>query len=182
MLTDKQLSVYDKLFDLTNDNMNKSCKEMIISKDAFMYTVNSPERVANIASMCQMPKRAFYQASFSLILHRFPDDGAIKKYEALLANKNISDETFKIQALRSILSSHECRIKHGIIKNNIYQLFSLPRINQRPLNSNELNATNISPIEKIGSIYPKFGKLYNLYRKLPEGIRKHFRHMLGGIG
>ena len=182
VMTEKQLNCYKKIYEVTRNNMIASNEKMKITEEAFLVSVESPEDNTDIAKINQMSVQPFLQAVFCLILHRFPDDNVLKHYEKYDTCHNPIDEKVKTNIIKSVVNSQEYSIKQRVIKNNVFQIeekIIAPSDN----NSKEvIKEEYISPVEKIICIYPKFKGLYNLYKKLPEKIRRVLRHLWGGIG
>lgn len=159
MITQKQKECYERLFEITKNNMTASGNSMEITKDGFMSYVSGDTVDTDIIQMSSFSRKAFFQATYALLLRRFPDEQAMINYSNDVEK---DDETYKRKLIESIKSCQEFNSKQGVIHNNIYSTKNV-----------------VTPGRVYFDDYPLLNKIYSKYRKLPQSFRRRIRRLFG---
>lgn len=159
------LKVYSDLYDLVESNMQNSDLDMFFSKDAYMKTIELNPKEVDILKLVELNNEGFIQAAYIGLLRRVPDEKAIQQWK--LKSNNCSKREFQRMVINSIMKSDEFLYKGVIVRNNIYS----ENILQQQI---ILNQADDSP-----NLY--MIKLYKIYHKLPNFIKKIARFIVNKI-
>ena len=115
-MTDKERTIYSKLYDITSDNLQKAGGNMSCTpKEILMASLEFKPDVADFSLMYDIPRDMFVHALFYITFRRWPADDEIEK----LDDKSLNDFKFKRENLKSIYESTERRIKKSVVNNYI---------------------------------------------------------------
>lgn len=158
MLIEQQLEVYNKLFQISENNMINSGNEVNISKEAFLAVVGEPALMTNIVKIWKLPKLAYLQALYALALRRLPDEGMVE----ICKIDTQSDNEYKREITESVRHSQEFREKQARIYNNVFSTHK-----------------NLPTVTTYFVEYPLLNKIYVMYRKIPQKYRRRVRKAFG---
>lgn len=154
-------TIYEKIFDITNENLKLSGNEMPFTKEAFLYSTESQLGYVNIFDLLLYNKRTFLQCLYIALFYRTPEKMARENWGKL---DHLNDFEFQQKAIQSLMASEEY-IRNGvIIYNNPY---TEPKIQ---IGRESIEAVQMNPYIK---------KLYNYYKKMPILIKKVIRRVVG---
>lgn len=149
--------VYGRLFEITERKMQQSGKEFTHPRAAFLYYLNEKCDEVNLTRLlsADLTNEELLECAYITLLDRFITDEERKSYGAHLS---LPQKAFAEIVLRSIMGSDEQRNAGKRVKGCSE---SLLRGGSQ------------------GSSPGLMEKLLPLYRKLPEGVKKVLRRMLG---
>ncbi len=159
MLTEKQKSCYEKLFEITEKNMLESGNEMILEKDAFLSCVESPVADTDVARLSSMSRMAFLQSMYTQTLYAFIDEWL---FDIARKREKQTDYDFKRGVIEDIKNNPDFRYNQGFIRNNIY-------------NRDDSKQSLIVDFAEYRFLYG----IYSNYKKLPQGFRRGVRRLFG---
>ncbi|MGL5434322.1 MAG: hypothetical protein ACRDBO_02835 [Lachnospiraceae bacterium] len=154
MKKEKQLFIYDGLFQLVNENLQASGGEMEFKKETFLSTVGESGQITDISEWRDFENDVFLEVAYLKLLERLPDKMAISIWKGKMgkAKKEVHAEI-----ITSILSSQEYLLHNTYAINNIY-----------------------SPVRQK-KVSLRFGIrefMYRVYKKFPEPVKQVIRKML----
>ena len=152
MVTEKEIGVYGKLFDIAAGNMESAGKEMEIDRDAFLAVVHMDPHRADMLRLAGLTKRGFLQAAFTAMCHRYPDEGAIQGWSDQMG---LEDLLFRRKLTESIRRSEEGIMKQVSIVHNLYSDGETERVHTMVVTG-----------------YDKLDRLYKIYGKMPGWMKR----------
>lgn len=149
--------VYGRLFEITERKMQQSGKDFTHPRAAFLYYLNEKCDEVNLTRLlsADLSNEEFLECAYIALLDRFITDEERKSYGAHLS---LPEKAFAETVLRGIMGSDEQR-----------------NAGKRVKGCPESFLSGGSQGSKPGLME----KLLPLYRKLPEGIKKALRRVLG---
>lgn len=115
-MTDKERTIYSKLYDITSDNLQKAGGTMNSTpKEILMATLELKPDAADFSLVYDIPRDILVHALFYITFRRWPADDEIEK----LDDKSLNDLKFKRETLKSVYESTERRIRKGVVSNYI---------------------------------------------------------------
>lgn len=158
--------IYEDLYDITNCNMQSAGKQLIITKEAFMFKQRSRERVFDVSLCGECDNASFLQIAYLGMMGRMPDRGAIMKW---MKKVDLEPAEFRRQLIERLSSSGEFAERDVKIVNNIY--------NRVLINSSKkVERCSYMILSLKLKVYQILKKMY---KKLPERYRKLIKEMLG---
>lgn len=146
------------LFDIANENMQQSGNAFTHPKAAFLYyTRNNPHKV-DIFELMKEPatNEEFVEIAYLAILNRPIDAEAQKNWRKQL---HMPQKQFRALVIQRLTGSPEADVCHKRIYNNIYA------VQHRRKGQ--------------GTVGFLVQKLLPLYRKMPDGMKKRIRKIMG---
>lgn len=158
----REQKVYQDLYDITKNNIEKAGMDMAFSRDAFLYSTKRDLKYVNAFDMPQYDNQSLLQVLYIAFFFRTPEENARINWGKL---NDMPPRDFQEKVFKTLSSSQEF-IKNGtIICNNMY---CSPDI--------KISAA----ISTASNINPYINKLYNYYRKLPLPLKKIIKLIVGG--
>lgn len=153
-------NIYEKIFDISNENMQKSGNRFAHPKSAFLcYAELDPHKVDLIElSKVEADNSEFLDIAYINLLNRPVDPDA---YQSWKKHFNMPEWQFRTLVIQRLVSSKEATVCHKRIYNNIFV-------------RKKLSAKKDSLKSKA------MEKLLQVYRRLPEKIKAPIRKLAGG--
>lgn len=153
-------NIYEKIFDISNENMQKSGNSFVHPKSAFLcYAELDPHKVDLIElSKVKADNPEFLDIAYINLLNRPVDPDA---YQSWKKHFNMPEQQFRTLVIQRLVSSKEATVCHKRIYNNIFV-------------RKKLSAKKDSLKSKA------MEKLLPIYRRLPEKIKAPIRKLAGG--
>jgi hypothetical protein len=158
MLTEQEKAVYEKLYDITECNMNSAGKKLAFYKATLLATTGLEPNTADIERLSGLSKREFVQAAYAAILKRFPDETSIKNWQK---KEHLTDFTFKRKVIWMLSASVERRWKGIRLCNNVY------------FNSDSKLLLLVMIVSNV-----VMGVLLQIYSKLPKQLKMLVKKMI----
>lgn len=114
-MTEKEKSVYSKLYDMSMENLQKNGMTMTTAKETMMASLTLEPDKTDLSIMYDIPRDIYIQVLFYITFRRWVADDEIAKMDI----KNLDDETFRKALLKSVFDSTERRIKKSVVYNYI---------------------------------------------------------------
>ena len=152
MVTEKEIEVYRKLFDVAADNMESAGLEMEIDRDAFLAVVHMHPHKADMLRLSNLSKRGFVQAAFASMLHRYPEEGSVRAWKD---KEDMEDLSFRRKLIETLRNSEEGKMKQVSIQHNIYS---------------DGETEKVQTMVVTG--YGKLDRLYEIYGKMPGFMKR----------
>ncbi len=114
-MTDKERNIYSQIYDITQENLQKSGLSMSTHKETLMASLNLRPDATDLSLMYDIPRDKYIQALFYLTFKRWPADDETEKMD----DGSLDDEEFKKTALKSVYESTERRIKKSVVYNYV---------------------------------------------------------------
>ncbi len=156
--------IYGKIYDITNNNMLENDMELEYSKDVFLFATECPVGECDVLDMCDLDNMSFLEAAYVALFFRTADPSAYvnwKKCEDMYASD------FRRKLLSSLAGSREFLEKGAVLKNNVYS------------NKAESNRACVEGSTGFSSANRAVNKLYRIYKKFPNPIKKLIKKILG---
>ena len=156
--------IYSRIYDITSQNMLENDMELEYSRDVFLFATECPVGECDVLDMCDLDNMSFLEAAYVALFFRTADPSAYvswKKHEDMYASD------FRRKLLNSLAVSREFMDKSAILKNNIYS------------NKAELNRAYVQGSAGFSSANKAVNKLYRIYKKFPNPIKKFIKKILG---
>lgn len=153
-------SIYEKIFDISNSNMQKSGNSFVHPKSAFLcYTALDPHKV-DLIELCKIQANnpEFLDIAYINLLNRPVDPEA---YQSWKKHFNMPEQQFRRLVIQRLVVSKEATVCHKRIYNNI---FSKKKYKSQ---KDSLRSKTMQ-------------KLMPIYKKLPETIKAPIRKIAGG--
>ena len=110
-------SVYAEIYDIVNENMNRSGKEFPYNKNTFLCDVGSHPQDIFVSRYLQLSNEDFTEAMYVAALKRLPDD----RTRAFWATKyDMPKEEFQEEILQCLAKSSVVAINHIRLMDNPY--------------------------------------------------------------
>lgn len=153
-------NIYEKIFDISNDNMQKSGNSFVHSKSAFMcYAELDPHKVDLIELFkVKMSNPEFLDIAYINLLNRPVDPEA---YQSWKKHFNMPEQQFRRLVIKRLATSKEANVCHKRIYNNIF-------VKQK--NKPQKDTLRSKAMQKLMPVY----------KKLPESIKAPIRRIVGG--
>lgn len=150
--------IYNELFRITNENMQQSGNEFTHPRAAFLYyTKNDPHKVDIMELVKEKASNdEFVEIAYLAILGRPIDDEAKQSWSKQFG---LPEKKFRALVIQRLTSSQEADVCHKRIYNNIYAAKKRRRRN--------------------GTAGFLVQKLLPVYRKLPAGLKRGIRKVMG---
>lgn len=113
----KQMAVYEKIYDVVADNYHKANMKLEYEKTTFLCGIKEHPQVIDISGFTGLDNAAFYQAVFSAVYKRLPEK---KEYEKWCGSFDMKKPEFQRKLLKEIANSNVAAINHIRFKNNPY--------------------------------------------------------------
>ncbi len=152
-------NVYEKIFDISNKNMQKSGNNFVHPKSAFLcYTKLDPHKVDLIELFrIKADNPEFLDIAYINLLNRPVDPEA---YQSWKKHFNMPEQHFRRLVIKRLVTSKEANVCHKRIYNNIF-------VKQKKSHKDSLKGKALQ-------------KLMPVYKKLPESIKAPIRKLVGG--
>lgn len=152
MVTEKEIAVYGKLFDIAAGNMEAAGKKMEIDRDAFLAVVHMNPHKADISRMAHLSKRGMVQALFASMCHRYPDDGAFAVWRD---REGLDDFEYRKILTKSLRNAKETKVKQvSQVKNPYF----------------DGETEEIRTMVVTG--YGRLDRLFEIYSKMPHWMQR----------
>ena len=153
-------NIYDKIFNITEENMRKSGEKFTHPKSAFLcYTEFDPHKVDLIELFkIKASNPEFLDIAYINLLNRPVDPEA---YQSWKKNFNMPEKQFRRLVIKRLVTTKEASVSHKRIYNNIF-------------------VKNKSKSQKDTFRSRAMQKLMPVYKKLPESIKAPIRKLAGG--
>ena len=152
MVTEKEIAVYGKLFDIAAGNMEAAGKKMEIDRDAFLAVVHMNPHKADMLRLSGLTKKGFVQASFAAMCHRYPDEGAIQGWHD---QEGLEDLQYRRKLTEALRNSEEGIMKQVSLVHNLYSDGETEKVHTMVVTG-----------------YDKLDRLYAVYEKLPGFMKR----------
>ena len=114
-MTEKEKSVYSKLYDISSENLQAAGMTMSTHKDTLMASLDLKPDVTDLSIMYDVPRDKFLQVLFYITFKRWIADDEVEKID----DGSLDDEKFKKEVLKSVYESTERRIKKCVVTNYV---------------------------------------------------------------
>ena len=142
------MSVYEEIYNIVEENLNKADKSFEYGKNTFLCDVGSHPQDVRVSKYLHLSNPEFMEAVYVAALKRLPDNKTVEFWEKRCDMKN---EAFQCEVLQCIAGSSVVAINHVHLVDNPY--FE----------------------QKRGLKYKLLGKLYGLTDK--SGLREFGKKM-----
>ena len=149
MVTEKEIGVYGKLFDIAAGNMESAGKEMEIDRDAFLAVVHMDPHRADMLRFAGLTKKGFLQAAFTAI-------------QGWSDQMGLEDLMFRRKLTESIRRSEEGIMKQVSIVHNLYSDGETERV----------HTMVVTGYEKLDRLYKIYGKMPGWMKRLAKKIMR----------
>lgn len=157
--------IYADLYDITNRNMQKAGKNLMMKGDTFLFRQKNQENTFDVSLCGDCDNESFLQMAYLGMLGRMPDSGAVQKW---MEKAGLEKNVFRSLLLERLETSDEFMKRDIKIVNNIYN---------RALSGNSLDAGKYS--YKMRKIRQKgYCLIKKIYMMLPEKRRKAIKGFL----
>lgn len=156
-----ELSVYERLYEIAQKNIEVAGQKMVFTKDAFLYSTQCDLKNVNCFDMVQYDKKSLIQVLYVAFFYRTPEENARISWGKL---ENISDKEFQKRAFQTLSASQEYFRNGTVIYNNIF--------------SDASNKMGSIP-SQIVTVNPYVEKAFYYYQKMPVVIKKMIKLFLG---
>ncbi len=154
-------TVYDKIHEITRENLQAAGQDFSFSKNAFFYLTQCPTDQADLLSLEQYDKDDFVQAAYLALLQRPVDERAYAAYQEKM--KRMTDAEFRALVVQTLITSREFHLVNVEVHNNIY--------------TQEAASSAAAPAAAAATPVP--ARLMRIYRKLPTGMKRLAKKMAG---
>lgn len=151
-------SIYENIYDITKEYMNKQDITIPFSKEVFMCSIGHKANEIDMQFWSRFEPSDFVNVAYLELLERFPLISDVEYW--------INKTYFKEKLIMTILSSVEFKMKKIRVYNNPYSKFS---IKQRIMN--KLFGSSVEEMNK--------NPLYRIYKNFPQGVKRSVRKILG---
>ena len=157
--------LYADLYDITNRNMQKAGKNLLMKRDTFLFKQKNQEDTFDVSLCGNCDNESFLQMAYLGMLGRMPDPGAVQKW---MEKAGLEKNVFRSKLLERLEASYEFARRDIKIVNNIYN---------GALSSNSRDAGKYS--YRTRKIRQKGYRLIKkVYMMLPEKRRKAIKGFL----
>lgn len=159
MSTENNNDIYDKLFDISLNNLKRAGKELTIPKKAYIAWSKADPMTCDILELLKIDatNEEFIHILYLSILNRPIDEKALEMWKTRFS---LPKAKFRRAAVEQITSSEEYAKKGKIITNNIY-----------------------ADTGRYKDIIPRpnffYGTAYKIYHKMPEPFKNIIRKARG---
>ena len=157
---DKELKVYDRIYDITKNNLERAGMEMAFTKDAFLYSTKRDLTYINVFDLVNYDNETLLQVLYIAFFFRTPEKEARRNWGAV---KDLSIQEFQKKIFKTLSSSQEYMRNGTIICNNIFGDTTV-KLEGTPINTGKTN------------VYIE--KLYTYYRKIPLPLQRLIKKIL----
>ncbi len=116
MMTSKELSIYSKLYDVTEENLSGTGVDMETCKDTFMKVLQVRPEQTDLSMMYDVPTDKYVQVMYSLVLKRLVTEEEVDNWNARHFN---SEQEFKDEVMKAVVSFTERNRKKSVISNYV---------------------------------------------------------------
>lgn len=113
----KMIDIYDRLYDITSENMSKTGKTIAMYKETFLFKQRSEKGIFDVSLCGDCENEVFLQMVYVGMLERMPDPGAVKAWREKLS---LPKSEFRRQMIEKISLSEEFAKKDVKIINNVF--------------------------------------------------------------
>ena len=163
MSTTPETAVYDRLYQIAEQNIRKAGREMPFAKSTLLAAAGTRGMTADISRLQEIPDRDFQEAAYAVLLRRLPLDPDYERAEKQLAAPDFVSLRYRQAVVRTILNSAECRKKGVDAFRNVYS---------------EHGDYGLTRGERLRRRF--LDGLYAVYRHLPEPVKNLARKALKG--
>lgn len=115
-MTNKELSIYSKLYDVTENNLAGTGVEMGTCKDVFLKTAQVRPEYADLSLMYDVPADEYVQVMYSLILKRLITD---EETDSWKARSFKTEQELKEVVGKTVIAFTERNVKKSVIANYV---------------------------------------------------------------
>ncbi len=147
-----------QLFEIANENMERSGNAFVHSKAAFLYYPDNDPHAVDVLQLMEIEgtNEDFLEIAYIAILNRPVDADALKHWQRQFS---LPQKQFRALVIRRLTTSPEADVCHKRIYNNIY----LPQRRKRGREATNAVVQKLMPV----------------YRKLPTGMKSVIRKIAG---
>lgn len=152
-------NIYEKIFDISDENMRKSGNSFVHPKSAFLcYTELDPHKVDLIELFnITATNQEFLDIAYINLLNRPVDPEA---YQSWKKHFGMPPKQFRRLVIKRLVTSKEANVCHKRIYNNIF-------VKQKKSQNDTFRSRAMQ-------------KLMPVYKKLPESVKAPIRKLVGG--
>lgn len=113
-MTDKELSIYSKLYDITENNLDGTGVEMETCREAFMKVLQVRPEQTDLSMTYDVPRDKYVQVMYSIVLKRLITPEETDNWKA---RRFASEREYKDEVMKSVISFTERSKKKTVISN-----------------------------------------------------------------
>lgn len=154
--------VYARIYDITKNTLESVWKEMVFTKEAFLYSADCDLQYVNCFDLVDYDNETLLQVLYIALFYRTPEQGARVSWGKLAG---MPQKDFQKKCFQVLSSSAEYLRSRTVVGNNIFTDASV----QIAAASAQTNQAN-----------PYVERMYSCYRRLPMPLKNAAKRLLGG--
>lgn len=165
--------IYGEIYNIVELQLKENSRSMPCAKNTFLYAVNAEPGICDGKALCAFEKEEFLQAVYVSLLKRLPDQEAEQAWEYFIKTK--SNEEFREVLLDALIFSPESITKGTCMKDN--RIVSARLRQQRCLL--QILSGEVEQVAELSTKQKIKESLYKVYLRLPIGLKKVIRKLMG---